>query len=372
MIKCTVELKELKSALKAAMNAIGKKSYLPILQNVLLETSSKTSLILSTTDLEISIRSQIAAKITQKGAICILARRLFEIVKSLPKPVSQIELEQVGTLDLAIRAAGVTYQISGMDADEFPKLPVVDHVKIEMIPADIFCDAVSKVGYAVSNKINRPALNGVLWRNSGRGSIIIATNGHVLVEVKSKKIQFTNPHVDVIIPLQPLIILNKLVTKEIAEIGVIFGDNNLTFIYGNTTISTRLIEGPYPDCKKVVQKKNDQIMVVDKEPFLQALQQLRVAIVDDQYYRVTLLIAKNQFKLSTKSVSMELPCQFEGEKMEVAFNVNYLINTVEHIDGNEVKLAFAKENQSLHALVVTSTNKNDGHLCLIMPLREKK
>jgi len=369
MIKCIVELKEFKVALKTVINATGKKSYLPILQNVLLETSGKSSLILSATDLEISIRSQIAAKIIQKGTTCIPAKRLFEIAKSLPKSVSQIELEQTNTLDFAIRAADITHQIQGMAADEFPKLPVVDRAKIETVPADVFCDAIQKVGYAVSNDECRPALTGVLWRTSGKGSIIIATNGHELVEVKSKKIQFTNPHVDVIIPLQPLIILNKLVTKEIAEIGVIFGDNNLTFIYGNTTISTRFIEGPYPDYKKLVQKKNDQIVIVDKESFLQALKQLRVSIGDDQSYRVALLIVKNQFKLSTKSASMELPCQFEGGKVEVAFDTNYLINAIEHIGGNEVKLAFAKENL-LGAVVVTSTNKNDGHLCLVMPLRK--
>ena len=372
MIKCIVELKELKSALKAVMNAISRKSYLPILQSVLIETSGKSSLILSTTDLEISIRSQITAEITQKGIACIPAKRFFEIVKVLPKSVSQIELEQINTLDFSISAAGVTYQISGMAADEFPKLPTVDRTKIEVIPADIFCDMVQKVGYAVSNdECRHPALNGVLWQTSDKKSIMVATDGHQLVKAESKKIRFINPHTDVIIPLQPLTILNKLVTKEITEIGVIFGDNNLTFVCGDTTISTRLIEETYPNYKKVIPKNNDQIVIVEKEPLLQALQQLRVSIVDDQNYRIALLITESQFKLSTKSASMELPCQFEGQKIEVAFSINYLINIVEHIEGNKVKLVFAKKNP-LGALVVTSINKNDGHLCLIMPLRKAR
>jgi len=368
MIKCIVELKELKSALRAVMNAIDKKSYLPILQNVLLETSGKASLILSTTDLEISIKSQIAAKITQKVAICIPAKQLFEIVKALPKSVSQIELEQVNNIDLVIQTAGITHQIQGMAADEFPKLPTVDRAKIETIPADIFCDMIRKVSYAVSSDEHRPALTGILWRTSNKKSIMVATNGHELVEVKSNKMRFTNPQADVIIPLQPLMILNKLITKEITEIGVIFGDNNLTFVCGNTTISTRRIEGLYPNYKKVIPKNNDQIVIVEKEPLLQALQQLRVSIVDDNNYQIVLSVTKNQFKLSTKSASMELPCQFEGTKVKVAFNADYLINAVEHINGNEVKLAFAKENLS-RAMVMTSTNKNDGHLCLIMPLQ---
>jgi len=367
-MKCIVELKELKSALKAVMNAISRKSYLPILQSVLIETSGKSSLILSTTDLEISIRSQITAKIVQEGVICIPAKRLFEIVKALPKSVNQIELEQTSPIDFVISAAGITHQIQGMAADEFPTLPVVDHTKIEVIPADIFCDMIRKVSYAVSSDECRPALNGVLWQTSNKKSAMIAVDGHQLVKVESQKMRFTNPHADVIIPLQPLMILNKLITKEITEIGVIFGDNNLTFICGNTIISTRFIEGPYPNCKQVIPKNNDQIVVVDKEPLLQALQQLRVSIIDDQSYRVALLIAKNQFKLSTKSASMELPCEFEGAEIEVAFNINYLINAVEHIEGNKVKLAFAKENP-LGALVVTSTNKNDGQLCLVMPLQ---
>ena len=367
-MKCIVELKELKSALKAVMNAISRKSYWPISQSVLIETSGKSSLILSTTDLEISIRSQITAKIVQEGVICIPAKRLFEIVKALPKSVNQIELEQTGPIDFVISVAGATYQISVMAVDEFPTLPVVDRTKIEVIPADIFCDMIRKVSYAVSSDEHRPALTGILWRTSNKKSIMVATNGHELVEVKSNKMRFTNPQADVIIPLQPLMILNKLITKEITEIGVIFGDNNLTFVCGNTTISTRLIKETYPNYKKVMPKNNDQIVIVEKEPLLQALQQLRVSIVDDNNYKIVLLIIKNQFKLSTKSASMELPCQFEGEKMEVAFNADYLINAVGHIEGNKVKLVFAKKNP-LGALVATSTNKNDGHLCLIMPLQ---
>lgn len=369
-MKCTVDRKEFTAALKVVLNVIPKKTYLPVLQNVLLETSGKSSLTFSTTNLETSIRLAIAAKNVQKGAICVPANHLFEIVKSLPKSVNQVELELVDTLDFVIRAGNSTYEILGVAADEFPTLPVVDRTKIETIPADIFCDMLWKVGHAVSSDERRPTLCGVLWQNSGKESVIVATNGHQLVETKSKKIQFTKPHVDVIIPLQPLTRLCKLVTKEITEIGVIFGDNNLIFVCGNTTISTRFIEGPYPNHKKVIPKNNDQIVIVNKEPLLQALQQLRVSIVDDKAYRVTLLITKNQFKLSTKSASMELPCQFEGEKIETALNVNYLINVVEHIGGSEVKLAFTKEDQSLHALMVTSTNKNDGHLCLIMPLQK--
>jgi len=369
-MKCIVELKELKSALKAVMNAISRKSYLPILQSVLIETSGKSSLILSTTDLEISIRSQIAAKIIQKGVITVPAKRLFETVKALPKSVNQIELEQTGPIDFVISVAGATYQISVMAVDEFPTLPVVDRAKIETIPADIFCDMIRKVSYAVSSDEHRPALNGVLWRASGKKSIMVATNGHELVEVKSNKMRFTNPHADVIIPLQPLTTLNKLVTKEITEIGAVFGDNNLTFVCGNTTISTRLVEEAYPNCKQVIPENNDQIVIVDKEPLLQAIQQLRVSIVDDQTYRIALSITKNQFKLSTKSASMELPCQFEGEKMEVAFNISCLINAVEHIDGDKVKFAFAKTVKTdMSAAILTSLNKNDGHLCLIMPLR---
>ena len=373
-MKCTVDQKELLSALKIMLNVIPKKTYLPTLTTVLLETSGESSLILSATNLETSIRSTIVARFTQKGAICIPARHLFEIIKSLPKSVNQIELELTNTLDFVIRAGDGIYKILGIAADEFPTLPVVDFAKIETIPADIFCDMVRKVEYAVSNDECRPSsLCGVLWQTSGKQAVIVAINGHELVEVISKKIQFATPHVDVIIPLRPLTILGKLLTKEITEIGVIFEDNNLIFVYGNTTILTRLIEGPYLDYKKVVSKSknNDQIVIINKESLLQALQQLRVSIVDDRNYRTTLMVTKNQLKLSTKGVTLERPCQFEGKKkIEVAYNINYLINTVEHIDGNEVKFAFKESPNSRAPLRITPTNKNDGHLCLVMPLLE--
>lgn len=365
-MKFSVTTDKIQSALAAVMSAVPAKSTLPILGNVLLEADNK-SLKLSTTDLEISITTCIETKIIKKGSIAIPAKTFSEIINAIPQ--TEIELEVVNNR-IEIRFGTGDYKISGMSADEFPRLPEVNTSKEIRLPSDTMRKLIQRTSYAASSDETRPALNGILWQTNGEMMRMVATDGHRLAKVEAENAKLQGLYGDVILPPRALNLIGKLGADSVSEIGVIFGDNSVIFTCGNNTISTRIIEGPYPNYEQVIPKYNNKTLIVSKSLLMDTVR--RVAILANTLtHQVKFLISKNTLQLSATNIDLggeaveKLPCQYDGEDVEIGYNAVYILDILKQMDGDEVKFALST---AVAAALITS-EANSDYLCLVMPLR---
>lgn len=366
-MKFTITTEKIQAALAAVISVVPSKLTLPILGNILVETDSKT-LKLSATDLEISITTSVDANILKKGSIAIPARTFSEIINALPE--TEIEIEGINNR-IELRFSTGDYKISGMPADEFPKLPEINISKEIKLPADTFRKMIQKTAFAVSGDETRPALNGVLWQTSSEKMKMVATDGHRLAKIEAENNKLQGLYEDVIIPPRALNLASKLAGEDVKEIGVIFGESNIVFTCGVNTIASRIIEGPYPNYEQVIPSGNEKTLIVSKTQLADCVR--RVAILSNSLTRqVKFAIKSEQLQLSATNVDLggeaveTLACSYDGDEMEIGYNANYILDIVKQLEGEEVKFALATP---VSAGVVTPAEGGGDYLCLIMPLR---
>lgn len=366
-MKFTITTNKIQAALSAVISVVPSKLTLPILGNILVETDSKR-LKLSATDLEISVTTSVEANIVKKGSVAIPAKTFTEIINALPQ--TEIEVEAISNR-IELRFASGDYKISGMPPDEFPKLPDVNTSKEIKIPAAVFSRMVQKTSFAVSADETRPALNGILWQTSSEKMRMVATDGHRLAKIEAENSKLQGLYDDVIVPPRAVTLVGKLVDEGTSEIGVIFGDNNIVFTCGYNTVSSRIIEGPYPNYEQVIPTDNDKTLIVSKAELADSVK--RVAILSNSLTRqVKFKLTDDQLELSATNVDLggeaveQLPCSYSGEAMEIGYNANYVLDILKQIDGDEVQFALST---AVSAGVVTAVEGGEDYLCLVMPLR---
>lgn len=366
-MKFSITTGRIQAALAAVTSVVPTKLTLPVLGNVLIEAVTK-QIKLSATDLEITVTTTVDADVVKKGSLAIPARTFSDIINALPE--TEIEIEGIGSR-VEMRFSGGDYKIAGMSADEFPKLPEVNTSKEVHLAADQFSRMVNKTSFAVSTDETRPALNGVLWQSSGEKMKMVATDGHRLAKIEAENTKLQGLYDDVIIPPRALNLATKLMGDKVKEIGVIFGDNNIIFTCGQNTISSRIIEGPYPNYEQVIPSDNDKSLLVSKAQLADSVK--RVAILSNSLTRqVKFAVKANELQLSATNVDLggeateTIPCSFDGDAMEIGYNATYIIDLLKQIDGEEAKFALASP---VSAGVVTPAEDKGDYLCLIMPLR---
>ncbi|HEA26166.1 MAG TPA: DNA polymerase III subunit beta [Ectothiorhodospiraceae bacterium] len=354
--------------LQHILQVVPTKSTLPILTNVLVE-ALENKIKISATDLDVSITTTIECQVSKKGSASLPARILFDIIREVPE--SEISFETVGNR-LEIKIPNGTFKIATVSADDFPKLPAINTKKEIKISSSDLVDMIRKVTFACSDDETRPALNGVLWQTKGERMQMVATDGHRLARmaVANPKLQGLND--DVIVPPKVLNLLPKLMLDTDSEVGIIFGENNLVFNLGDIILTSRLIEGPYPNFEQVIPTVNDKKLVVAKEDLAGALR--RVSILSNALTHQVKFSAKaGGLTLSTTNADMggegkeKLECDYSGEPIEMGYNANYISDILGKIEGDEV---IVELSTPVAAGVIYSPNlPSEDYLCLIMPLR---
>lgn len=367
-MKFTLPKSRLANYLQHILQVVPSKSTLPILTNVLIE-ALENKVKISATDLDISIAASMEAKVSKKGSASLPARILFEIIKELPE--SEIGFE-AGAQRVEIKIPNGTYKIASVPPDEFPKLPAVNTKKEIKISADNLVKMIKKTTFASSDDETRPALNGVLWQTKGDKMQMVATDGHRLAKMALENTKLKGLYDDVIIPPKVLNLIPKFVGDEKQEIGIIFGENNIIFNLNDIILTSRLIEGPYPNFEQVIPSTSDKKLVVSKEDLARAVR--RVAILSNTLtHQVKFGVKGNVLTLSTTNADVGgegkevLECDFDGEAIELGYNANYITDILGKLDGEE---AVFELSTSVAAGVVYSPEiSKDDYLCLVMPLR---
>jgi len=367
-MRFTIAREKLQDGLSAVIATVPAKTTLPVLSNILLETSER-GIRLSGTDLDMAVSTEVTADVESQGAITVPAKKLAEIVRELPS--APVKISAVGEQKITLECGRSRFRLLGLPRDEFPTFPVVRFSESWRIKSGELQKLIAHTAFAVSTEESRPILNGVLWELRGDRMRMVATNGHRLAKIDVPVAGQNGRSEDLIIPPKALEQLRRLFPAE-EDLEIARGENHLGFRSPLTAVFTRLIEGPYPPYEQVIPRDNDRIALADRNALSQALKRMSV-VASDQTHRIRMSFNAGMAKFSVQTPDLgeaqdELPVTYEGDALDIGFNASYLLEILRNMPTDEVRLTFKAPER---AATVEPVGWNDPaqYMCLIMPLR---
>src|SRR6186713_705333 len=259
-MRFTISREKLQEGLTAVAASIPAKTTLPVLANILVETTER-GIRLSGTDLDIAVSTEVSADVETAGAITIPAKKLGEIARELPP--SPVKMSASGEQRVTIECGRSKFKLLGLPRDEFPTFPQVRFQESWRVRSGDLQKLISHTSFAVSTEESRPILNGVLWELRSDRMRMVATNGHRLTRMDLPIAGSASTSADLIVPPKALEQIRRLFPAE-EDLEIAQGDNHLGFRSPFTVVFTRLIEGPYPNYEQVIPRDNDRIAISDK------------------------------------------------------------------------------------------------------------
>jgi DNA polymerase-3 subunit beta len=371
-MKLVIERGALLKSLSHIQSVVERRGTIPILSNVKLESVSG-KLVLTATDMDISITEGVAAEITDEGAITVPAHMFYEIVRKLPDG-AQIEISKAeGDAKVVIRAGQSRFSLSSLPVDDFPVLAEDDLAHRFTITGDECMALVEKTRFAISTEETRYYLNGVyLHSTTADGAAVlraVATDGHRLARIQIGLPEGAENMPGVIIPRKTIGELIKLLEEGVQKVEIALSDTKIKFMCGNAVLISKLIDGTFPDYDRVIPSANDKIMEVDCKPFSAAVD--RVSVISSEKSRgIKLALNNGALVLSATSAEQgtareEIDVKYGADPVEIGFNSRYLLDMMAQIEGDSAQFVLA-DSQS-PALVRDPADV--GALYVIMPMR---
>ncbi len=367
-MRFTISREKLQEGLNAVSASIPTKTTLPVLANILVETTDR-GIRLSGTDLDIAVSTEVAADVEASGAVTIPAKKLSELARELPP--APVKIAALGEQRITLECGRSKFKLLGLPRDEFPTFPVVRFNESWRIKSGDLQKLIGATVFAVSTEESRPILNGVLWELRPEQMRMVATNGHRLAKMETPIVASNAPASDLIVPPKALEQVRRLFPAE-EELEVARGENHIGFRSPLTAVYTRLIEGPYPNYDQVIPRDNDKYAIADKTALISALKRMSV-IASDQTHRIRMAFNSGMLKFSVTTPDLgeaqdELPIRYNGDPLEIGFNASYLLEILRFMPTDEIKLTFKAPERA-------ATIEPEGwadpatYMCLVMPLR---
>ena len=367
-MKFTISREKLQEGLQAVTAAVPAKTTLPVLANLLVETTDR-GIRFSATDLDIAVSTEVSADVESPGAITIPAKKLSEIARELPP--SPVKIAASGEQRVTLECGRSKFKLLGLPRDEFPTFPSVRFNDSWRVRSGELQKLIAHTAFAVSTEESRPILNGVLWELREERMRMVATNGHRLAKMELPVEASSAPPGDLIVPPKALEQIRRLFPAE-EELEIARGDNHLGFRSPFTSVFTRLVEGPYPNYEQVIPKDNDRYALADKAALTQALKRMSV-IASDQTHRIKMSFNAGMLKFSVTTpdlgeASDELPVNYTGDQLDIGFNATYLLEILRFMPTEQVRLTF-KAPERAATIEPEGWDDPAKYLCLVMPLR---
>jgi len=374
-MKFSIAQTEFLNALQVVSSAVPSRTTLPVLSNILLE-ATEDGIEMRATDLDLAIATRAKASVKDSGTLTVPAKKLFELVRKLPKEELKIDAKD---LTLNVESKSGRYKFLCIRPEEFPGIPEVKaDSELELSPA-VFERLIRRTIYSVSTDETRPALNGALLQVKDGEIRIVATDGHRLSKAScrpSAEIP-AGPKADVIIPLKALNQLQRIAAGATDPIRIGISKNHAQFTIGETTLTTKLIEGPFPNYEQVLPKQNNKHLRVKRDDLAQALE--RVSVFSDSLTRqVKLTLRPNRLTLIVQTpdqgeATEELEAQYSSDDLDIGYNSAYLLDILRTMDSEDVDIRL---NTPVTAGLIApwtpaekGVTPQEDLLCLVMPLR---
>ncbi len=353
------------------------KSTIPVLSNVLIDADTGTLSLLSS-NLETGIKITDTAEVSENGAIAVNGRKLLSIVRELPVEDVLLTTDEHNRLTVRSTSDAINAQftIAGVSKSEFPEIKTEPDNEYVAINADEFKTMIRKVIFSISSDENKYSLTGVFIEKSDGNINMVATDGKRLALVKRDNAaldlaidHFQIPHDGVIVPRIVFAELLKY-SFEKNTLSMGFSSNQIFFMYDNIRLTSNLIEGKYPEYKKIIPGERDTYFTADKTALLNAIKRVSV-LVDESFNQIKLSLAKNTLVLSSQNPSLggaieEITVEYDSDDaVEIALNYVYLLDCLKEINSDRIKIDFENSER-----VITVYGEDEkGYINLIMPMK---
>ncbi|MGE0130064.1 MAG: DNA polymerase III subunit beta [Blastocatellales bacterium] len=352
--------------LNVLQGVVEKKSTIPILSNLLLEAKGG-ELWIKGTDLDVSISTRCETEIKEEGAVCVQAKKLFEIIRYLPDADIEIKCGDNHQVNLVCERS--RFKMHGLPNDNFPEIKVFDGAFLP-IPSEIIKTFISRTIFAITTEESRYALNGAKMELSGNGIRMVATDGHRLSFIERQS-DFGNAQLDVLIPKKTLTELARLCaeTGETVEFG--HNDNHLFFKLGKRFLASRTLTGQFPNYELVLPKENKNRIVVEGARVALAIK--RVALMaDERSHAIKFDVSDGQIHITSQSSEIgeageSLPVEYSGPTIAAGFNAQYLLDFFGVVQDGEVIFEFKDGNSQ--AQLKSSQDPEYDFRYVVMPMR---
>jgi DNA polymerase-3 subunit beta len=371
-MKVTVERAELLKSLGHVHRVVERRNTIPILANVLLR-AEKSKLSLKATDLDLEVIDAVAAEVAPGGSTTVPAHMFYEIVRKLPEG-SQIVLEASGDRAvLAIRAGRSRFTLQTLPESDFPDLAAGEMTHHFTLPAADLKRLINKTQFAISTEETRYYLNGIYLHTAGTGKAIklraVATDGHRLAQVELPLPSGAAGMPGIIVPRKTVGEVQRLIEDVEGEVTIDLSQGKIRFAIGDVVLTSKLIDGTFPDYARVIPLGNDKELVVDKKDFEASVD--RVSTVSSERGRaVKLSIAGGKLTLSVTnpdsgSATEEIEVEYDADPIDIGFNSRYLLDIAAQIEGEVAVLKLADPGSP----TLIQDRDAQGALYVLMPMR---
>jgi len=367
-MKFVISREALLKPLNLAAGVVERRQTLPILANVLLALNGQR-LSITGTDLEVELVGQVELEVApeSQGEVTVPARKLMDICKSLPDG-SQVEF----TLDdqrLVIRSGRSRFTLSTLPASDFPSVESsAGSVQLELRQGDLK-RLIERTGFAMAQQDVRYYLNGMLWEVRSGHIRTVATDGHRLAMCTLPHEAAVGDGLQVILPRKGVIELSRLLMDENATVAVVIGANHFRANTGAFQFASKLVDGKFPDYDRVLPRAATKVIYGDRDELRQAFS--RTAILSNEKYRgVRLVLGAASLRIlannpEQEEAEEEVSVDYQGEGLEIGFNVSYLLDVLGALSERNVKLSLSDSNSSA---LIEEAEAGDS-VYVIMPMR---
>jgi len=348
---------------------INNANTLPILDNFLFEINGNT-LTLTASDLETTFSTKITVESESNSMIALPARLLLDTLKTFPEqPLTFLKTEK-NTVEIS--ANNGKYAVAYVEGEEFPKAAQVTDAKTTQISGNVLYTAINSTLFASGNDDLRPVMSGVFFQFSTESLTFVATDAHKLVKYTRTDLS-SSESTEFIMPKKPLQLLKGILQGIEEEISIEYNETNAQFRFGDSSLTCRLIDGKYPNYEAVIPKENPNQMQVNRTSFLNSVR--RVSIFSNKTtFQIRLKIAGAALQISAEdfdysnSAEERLDCDYQGDDITIGFNSRFLIEMLNGLECDEVKLSMSLPNRAGLLTPLDHTEEGEDVTMLVMPV----
>jgi len=370
-MKITLERAALLKSLSHIQSVVERRNTIPILANVLIRASGDEVSFVAT-DMEIEVNETVKGTVSKSGAVTAPAHTLYEIVRKLPDG-AQVELNAVGAGQLALSSGRSNFKLGCLPVEDFPKMPEGDHKHKFALGAEDLRALIDSTRFAISMEETRYYLNGIYMHTTKADKVdvlrAVATDGHRLARAEMASPQGAKGIEGIIVPRKTVGEVRKLIDETSAPVEIALSDSKVRFAFESVVITSKLIDGTFPDYERVIPADNDKILDTNAKLFASAVD--RVATISTEKSRaVKLSLSPGQMVLTANapeagSATEELEVSYDGPPMEIGFNARYLLDILQQIQSEGVRFLLADSS----APAVVQDVGDSSALYVLMPMR---
>ena len=366
-MKATIERAVLLKSLGHVQSVVERRNTIPILSNVLMEARDDGSLRLMATDLDLQVDETIPANVSQAGATTVSAHTFFDIVRKLPEG-SQVELTAAEG-KMQVIAGRSRFNLSTLPRDDFPVIAEGDLPTRFELPAATLREIIEKTRFAISSEETRYYLMGIFFHVVDEQLRAAATDGHRLARITVSRPDGADGMPDVIVPRKAVNELYRLLEELEGTVEISMSPTKIRFGLGSAILTSKLIDGTFPDYNRVIPTANDKLLKLDPKSFSAGVDRVST-IASEKTRAVKMSVDRDKVTLSVTSpengvATEELPADYGSDGLEIGFNARYLLDILSEIDGDTVEVHLA----DAAAPTLLRENDKSNALYVLMPMR---